>query len=133
MTTHLLLLDDDRDLLDIFQAILEEEGYDLTLSVLPIMQVSEIERINPDLILFDLRFPPPDSGQDMMKMLKNHLSTHRIPLVVCTADLLAARQLQEYVTSEGIQVVNKPFDLRTLLDTIDQALPISKRLRRTSW
>ena len=132
MTTHLLLLDDDEDLLDVFQVILEEEGYDLTLSVLPIMRVSEIERINPDLILLDLRFHASDSGQDMMQMLKNHLSTHSIPLIVCTVDLPAVQRLQGYLTREAIPVVIKPFELNTLLDTIDQALPASKRLRRTN-
>jgi CheY-like chemotaxis protein len=116
-----------------FQAILEEEGYDLTLSILPIMQASEIERIHPDLILLDLSFSALlEGGQHMLEMLKSHLSTRRIPLIVCTADLVAVRRLQEYLTHEAIQVVNKPFELTTLLDTIDQALPASKRLRPTN-
>ncbi|HET8844169.1 MAG TPA: response regulator [Ktedonobacteraceae bacterium] len=129
MTTHLLILDDDQDLLEVFQAILEEEGYHLTLSVLPILQVSEIERINPDLILLDFRFHAASSGQDMMEMLKNHISTRAIPLIVCSADLQAVQALQTSLALENILIINKPFELTTLLDTINQALPPSKQLR----
>ena len=53
MTPRLLVLDDEQDLLYLYQLILEPEGYDVHLAASGFEQVTDIEHFQPDLLILD--------------------------------------------------------------------------------
>lgn len=119
---RILIINDTQELLELFRLILEPEGNEVILSGTPILKVSEIEKIQPDLILLDILFGNRTVGWQMLEMLKLNRSTATIPVIVCSA---ASRDVQEqegYLVSQQVRVLYKPFDIDNLLTMIQQAL-----------
>jgi DNA-binding response OmpR family regulator len=130
--TRILVVNDTQDILDLFRHLLEEEGYEAVLSGSPVQQVSEIERINPDLIILDFIFGGEKFGWQMLQMLKMQQSTAKIPVIVCTVAVDIVREQEGYLTSKGIRVIYKPFDIDELLDSVKQALNLSDQIHSIS-
>jgi len=119
---RILVVNDTEVLLDMFKLLLEDAGYEVMLTDFPTQQVRDIERINPDLIILDFMFGHENLGWQMLQMLKMHTSTRNIPVIVSSAALNVVRQQQEYLKSQGVAVIYKPFDIDELLGTIKQLL-----------
>jgi len=128
MATRILVINDTQEILDLFRILLEGEGYEVVLSGFPFQQVSEIEQINPDLIILDFIFGDQKTGWQMLQLLKMKRSTASIPVVVCTAALNAVREQEGYLVSQGVHVVYKPFDIDHVLTTIKLALESRKNI-----
>lgn len=105
-----------------FRMLLEMEGYDVVLSGMPILKVSEVEQIRPDLIILDLIFGDQKTGWQMLQMLKMQRSTAGIPVIVCTAALREVQEQEGYLVSQGVRVIYKPFDIDDLITMIERAL-----------
>jgi DNA-binding response OmpR family regulator len=128
MATRILVINDTQEILDLFRTLLEGEGYEVVLSGFPFQRVSEIEQINPDLIILDFIFGDQKSGWQMLQLLKMKRSTASIPVVVCTAALNVVREQEGYLVSQGVHVVYKPFDIDQVLTTIKLALESRKNI-----
>ena len=127
MATRILVVNDTQELLDLFQILLEYEGYEVVLSSFPFNHISEIEKIQPDLIILDFLFGDKQMGWQMLEVLKMQRSTASIPVIACTAALQDVREQEGYLVSQGVHVVYKPFDIDQLLTTIKQALASAKK------
>ncbi len=80
MAKHILIVDDEPDILEILRFNLETEGYDVRTSEVPI----DLEDALPDLILLDVMMTP-ISGFEWAKILKANPRTADIPIIFCTA------------------------------------------------
>lgn len=120
--TRILVINDTQELLEMFRLLLEQEGYEVVLSGMPILKVSEVEEIQPDLILLDIIFGDRKTGWQMLQMLKMRRSTAHIPVIVCTAALKEVQEQEGYLISQQVRVIYKPFDIDALLTLIEQAL-----------
>ncbi len=121
MAKRILVANDTQTILELFQFILEGEGYEMVASSTPIHHPGEIERVNPDLIIIDIMFNQDKEGWQMIQMLKMQRSTASIPLIVCTAAVEAVREMEGHLFAKGVLVVYKPFDIDDLLATVKQA------------
>ncbi|HEX3641634.1 MAG TPA: response regulator [Ktedonobacteraceae bacterium] len=127
MATRILVVNDTQEILDLFQMILEYEGYEVVLSSFPFNHIKEIEKIQPDLIILDFLFGDKQMGWQMLEVLKMQRSTASIPVIVCTAALQDIREQEGYLVSQGVHVVYKPFDSDQLLTIIKQSLVTHKK------
>src|SRR5438105_15345467 len=132
MTRRILVVNDTQEILELFRMILEGEGYEVILSGFPIQQISDVEQINPDLIILDFVFGDQKTGWQMLQMLKMQRSTAIIPVIVCTAALNMVREQEGYLVSQGVHLVFKPFDIDHLLANIKHALETHKHLSTLS-
>jgi DNA-binding response OmpR family regulator len=123
MAARILVVNDTREILELFRLFLEEEeGYEVILAGTPIQQVKDVEHLNPDLIVLDLVFGDEKTGLQMLQMLKMQRSTATIPVIVCTAALDLVREQEGYLVSQGVHVLYKPFDLDHLRTNVKQLL-----------
>jgi len=120
------VIDDADPILDLFQQILEEDGYEVVLSSYPMEGVQEVENINPDLVILDFMFRGKNLGWPMLLKLKEYPPTERIPIIVCSTAMEAVQGQVEYLASHGIPTVYKPFDIDELLETIRHVLVSSE-------
>jgi len=127
MAARILVVNDTQEILDLFQMILESEGYEVVLSSFPFKYTGEIEKIKPDLIILDFLFGDKQIGWQMLQALKMQRSTASIPVIACTAAFHDVQEQEGYLVSQGVHVVYKPFDLDYLLTTISQALASTKK------
>lgn len=119
---RILVINDTQELLEMFRLLLEQEGHEVVLSGMPILKVSEVEQIQPDLIILDIIFGDQKTGWQMLQMLKMKRSTASIPVIVCTAALHEVQQQEGHLISQGVRVIYKPFDIENLFAMMDQAL-----------
>jgi CheY-like chemotaxis protein len=112
MTTHILVVNDTQDILEIFRLLLEDEGYKVTLSSFPLQKVGEITRLDPDLIILDVVFGEEKLGWQMLQLLKMQPATASIPVIICTASEKSVREMEGYLVSKNVLAVYKPFELQ---------------------
>ncbi len=118
---HVLVINDTQEILDLFRTILEDEGdYHVTLSSFP-LKVKEVAELNPDLIILDYMFGEQKLGWQMLQMLKMSQDTSQIPIIICTVSIQDVRDQEGYLTSKGVHVVFKPFDVDDLLSAIEKS------------
>jgi two-component system response regulator VicR len=127
---HVLVINDTQEILNLFQELLEEEGYRVTIS-LALLDSARLRQLAPDVIVQDLVFgDSKDIGWKFLTMVRLDPRLRHIPLVLCTAatdvkdpDVIAhLEQLQ-------VRVVVKPFDLDVLLETLTLALTEAQEAR----
>lgn len=118
---HILVINDTPELLDLFREILEDEGYRVSLYSATFQDLEEIKRAKPDLILLDFIIGGEASGWQLLQKLRMDRETAKIPVVVCTAALELARELEGHLRAKGIGLVLKPFDIDDLLLAVNGA------------
>lgn len=126
MTIRILVVNDTAEILEMFRLLLEDEGYEPILASFPVQRIEEVETIHPDLIILDLMFGDEKLGWQMLEMLKLQQSTKDIPVIVCTAAAQAVREQEGYLTSQGVRILYKPFDIDDMLAMIKSAIAVSK-------
>jgi CheY-like chemotaxis protein len=121
MNGRIIILDDDEDTLEVLSDILQDEGYEVHRHDLLFEDLSEVERISPDLIIADLFMGARRAGWEFLQRLQAHPPTALIPLILCTAGQLTPEE--EYAAQQqGISIVYKPFDLDELTHLVTHLL-----------
>ena len=126
MATRILVVNDTQEILELFDELLTEEGYEVVLYSQAIQDMREIERIKPDLIIVDYIFGGEKEGWQMVQKLRMRRSTAKIPLIICTAAVKEVREIEGYLTMKGIGLVPKPFDIDDLFAAVQTALQAPK-------
>jgi len=107
---HILVVDDNPDIVDLLTDVLALEGYHVHAAVgdlvLPLARA-----VHPDLILLDAHMPGQD-GATVSRLLRADPCTAAIPRVAVTADPdLRARAAE----MGAVAAVGKPFEVPALL------------------
>ena len=123
MSKRVLVINDDDSILELFQLILEAEGYEVDVSLEAIENVKDVERIQPDLVILDLKMGMQEEGWLMMQKLRMYPPTQHIPIILCTAALNEVREQESTLEDKGIPVVYKPFSVDELLKAVHSVLP----------
>jgi two-component system phosphate regulon response regulator PhoB len=112
----ILIVEDDRDILEMVQYNLQEEGYE-TISALDGRRGFDLAARNkPDLIILDIMLPVYD-GFEVCRMLKADSRTANVPIIILSA------KSQEIDKVTGLELgaddyVTKPFSPRELIARI---------------
>jgi CheY-like chemotaxis protein len=120
----ILVINDDQEILTLFEEILREAGYAALLYSSAIRDLAEIERLAPDLIIIDYLIGHEDSGWQLLQKLKLRRATATIPVVVCTAATKLLLETSGYLLSKRVIALPKPFDIDELLAAIERALTL---------
>jgi len=122
----ILILDDDYSLLDALSTVFESENFStITLSQLEEIDIEhDICLLNPDVILLDINFGKHD-GMVICKKLKNNPLTSHFKVILMSAGDYEGRiadcQYDDYI--------QKPFNIRTLLDKVSTPLKLIPNYR----
>lgn len=127
---RILVVNDTQEILELFREVLEEAGYEAVLFSYAPHEIVEVERVQPDLIIVDIVFGNAVLRWQLLDKLKMHRPTAHVPVVVCTAAVREAREMEGYLKSMGVSIVLKPFDLDVLLETIRVALLDAPKIAR---
>ena len=129
---HILIVDDEEDVLELVQYNLERSGYHVATATSGEQALTQSKKKIPDLIILDLMLPGID-GLEVCKQLKSDVKTESIPIIMLTAkgeeaDIVTGLELgaDDYVT--------KPFSPKVLVARIRRLLhrTVSRALDRPS-
>lgn len=118
--THILIVDDYPDALDIWVLYLGALGYRVSTASDGAEALAQAERLLPDLIVLDLELPR-ISGFDVAKRLRANAETRDIPLIAATG-YSHLRQLDRAREAGFDRIVVKPCDPDLLVEEIERLL-----------
>ncbi len=128
MPKHILVVNDTQEILELFQAILEEEaGYKVTLTSIRPQMLEMVKEIMPDLIISDHVFGDEKVGWQFIQRLKMDRETANIPIIVCSGAIKELREMEGYLTSKDIGVLYKPFDVDELIQLVETKLALADK------
>jgi DNA-binding response OmpR family regulator len=110
----ILIIEDDGDTLEMLGYIAKQTEVEVVLrsDVLPL---TEIEQINPDLIILD-HWIGTKLGGDLCLEIKQNETTRYIPVILISA-LNEVRQIAIDSCADGS--ISKPFDIEEIQETIE--------------
>ena len=83
MAKKILLVDDEKDTAAVFETVLRQGGYDVTVAADGTSALSTAKTAPFDLILLD-QMMPDIGGNDVLKSLKEDMVTSKIPVAMLT-------------------------------------------------
>jgi len=119
----ILLLDDNKDLLQIIQIILKGQGYETVLACCIEEAAQKIKIHKPALILMDV-FISDEDGREFCNKLKNDEETSNIRVIMMSGydNTLG---LMTYVGADDF--MQKPFDYNDLLNRVQKQMTQSRQ------
>ena len=114
-----LVIDDDKDLLDILKSLLTKRGFDVETDDNWQNGFEKIREFEPQIILLDVFLSGID-GLDICKQLKSNPLTSHIPIVIFSAyPRIAESAIYEYDADDFIA---KPFEVNDLVAKMHSVL-----------
>jgi response regulator RpfG family c-di-GMP phosphodiesterase len=118
--TEILVLDDSNTNVVLLEAILAEQGYQITPALSAREAFKAIDKKIPDLILLDLLMPKV-SGYDFLEKLKQNEHTKTIPIIVISA-VTDQQNINKIMEMGADEFIGKPLDIEILLDKVNNIL-----------
>ena len=114
-----MIIDDDKDITNLFAIYLESNGYNINAYTNPVEAINNFRKNSHDLILLDLKMPTMD-GMTIYHKIKEIDNN----VIVCftTADINYIQQLQKGIIDIEKIVLYKPVLLKDLKNKIDWLL-----------
>jgi two-component system alkaline phosphatase synthesis response regulator PhoP len=124
MKSKILVVDDEKDILELVGLILSEEGMEVlqALDGLSALEIARKEK--PDLILLDIMMPEID-GWEVLKILKIEEETKNIPVAMLTCKT-ETRDKVLGIQEGAIDYITKPFAPEDLLVRVQDMLAKQK-------
>ncbi|MES2412523.1 MAG: sigma 54-interacting transcriptional regulator [Pseudomonadota bacterium] len=118
---HLLVVDDDADMLRLLTMRLNAAGYKVSTATSAEAALNQLDIERPQLVLSDVRLP----GRDGLALFGDIRARHpSLPVILLTAHGTIPDAIE--ATERGVfTYLTKPFDGKALLDKIAQALALS--------
>lgn len=121
MPARILVVDDEDSVRQLFQIMLQHEGYEVLLAANGAEALLMAHREQPDLIILDWMMPVLD-GLSVLRQLRGDQTTRHIPIL-----MLTARQSDSDTSAalmHGADVyLTKPFEPQEVLSVISRLLP----------
>ena len=118
---HILLIDDDEDILHVIGKALSKEQFDLETANSARKAVQLLARGDYDVVLSDIRMPDFD-GKQLFEFLEQHLPELKTHVIFLTGDTGNPNTL-EFLQKSGRPYLSKPVDIPALLNLVRQYLP----------
>ena len=115
---HILVIDDNEDILFMIKAMLEIKGYKVTPKNHPENIELVIETIMPDIILMDMLLSGAD-GREVCKKIKTNAVISKIPVIMISALPDAG---DSCMAAGANYFLGKPFEINDIFKTVATAL-----------
>ena len=126
--SKILVIDDDKDLRDSFQAILESQQYEVVTAANKEEGREKVKSEKPDLIILDVMMDGNQDGFELARELKSDAELKSIPILMTTGvkketgiDFKATAGDPSWCPVEGF--LDKPVDPTALFTEIKKLLP----------
>lgn len=124
MAPRILAVDDDPDLLGLLGHALSPEGYRVACANSAAAALAAIRQEPPALVILDLWLEDRAAGWRLLRRLRADPVTLDLPVVVASADIVAVRRYEAALRALGCAILEKPFDLDTLLAIVARHAPL---------
>ncbi len=118
MNKHIMIVDDNRDILDMLKDALEELSFRVTALSYTDDIVKDITKYSPDLVILDFLLAGINGGEHCHQIKNDSLTAH-LPVIILSGFPRVLESLGNY----GADIfIEKPFDLERLTSAINNCL-----------
>jgi len=122
MNTHVLVVDDEQDTLNLLRIVLEINDYTVSTTLNSREAMALAVEKKPDVVLLDIMMSDLD-GFELCKMMRADEATSSLPIIFVTA--YEALDLEQRRVEVGADmVIQKPVDSDLLTSSITEALTL---------
>ena len=118
---RIAVVDDDRDLQELFSAILAERNWAALACTDGATACEVLKAEQPDVIILDLWLQAPQTGWDILRELKADPATRSIPVILCSA-ATHFRRKEDWLARWRVAALAKPFDIDEVYQTVESVL-----------
>lgn len=118
--SKILVVDDEKNIRLVVGKSLEKSGFDVYYAVDGVQAVDKANKLNPDLILLDLRMPKMN-GFLVLEALKSDAATEEIPVIILSA-LSEEDNVQKVISSGAEDFLVKPISQSDLLAAVEESI-----------
>lgn len=122
MAVRIMVINDTKEILELFEELLTEEGYEVVLYSYAFHDLDEVKQVRPDLIILDYVIGDEKVGWQLLQKLKMDRETARIPILICSGAVRRLRELEGWLREKNVGVVLKPFEIDDLLSEVQRML-----------
>ena len=127
--TRLLLVDDDEAACRLLSEVLERDSYRVVSALSADEAIAKLDDEGPfDAVLTDLRMPR-KSGLDLLRVVRGKDPEALVLVLTAFGDAGAAG---EAIRAGAYDFISKPYDIKTLRETLDRALGRRRLARRSA-
>src|SRR4029450_9832921 len=129
--THILVADDQPDVLEALRLLLKGNGYDVDTVNSPTAALAALERRDYDAMLLDMNYPrdPPPGREGLDLLLKLQALEPSMPVVVMTA-WGSIDNAVEAMRRGARDYIEKPWDNARLVSILATQVELGRALRR---
>lgn len=120
----ILIVDDNKENIDLIAYFLKPQNYQIFTAVDGVDALSQVEKVQPDIILLDIMLPKMD-GFQVCERIKKNMETRFIPVIMITA----LKELKDKIRSLEVgadDFISKPFENVELLTRVKSLLRIKE-------
>lgn len=129
---HVLIIDDDPDIIDSLTMILEANGHSVDVKTDTGQLIEDVVKANPDIIILDVIFPEdPQAGFKAARSLRKNEQINHIPVLMLSAvnqrSNLAFSISNSDISDDFMPVgafLDKPVEPQMLLGKINELLEV---------
>lgn len=121
--TKIANINNDTDFLTLMNEVLTDRGWQTVVCRESNIAHTTIKEENPDLVILDIRMESPESGWNVLELLKLDRQTRDLPVIVCSAAAADLAAREEWLRAHGVYTLPKPFDLEDLYGLVERVLP----------
>jgi len=115
---HILVIDNEKGLCNMLQAVLEDSGYRVSAYTDPVKALDSFENIKVDMVVTDVKMPGID-GLEVLKTIKKKESD--LPVIMITG--YATVEMSIHALRNGaFDILTKPFEPEELLQRVRNGL-----------
>ncbi|MEW5822360.1 MAG: response regulator [Cyanobacteriota bacterium] len=123
MSKKVLIVDDEKDIVETLQFILESEGLECVVAYDGEEALSLAKTQNPDLIVLDVMLPK-INGYKVCRLLKFDAKYKHIPILMVTARTQEEDKIIGEETGAN-EYITKPFDIETITKLVKKYLELT--------
>ena len=117
MKKRILVVENNKDILDLISLVLDEAGYEVDLYLSETNIFEKIITFQPDAILLDI-VKPTIEGTELCRQIKEAETTSHIPVIAISTH----NQIHKVKEICADETIEKPFDIDSLLEILSEQL-----------
>ena len=115
---HILIVEDDNSLRELFSEALESDGYRTSIASNGAEGIEVFDEINPDLVLLDLLMPKMDGWEALERVRK----ISDCPVIIVTGQGTTEDIIRGLLESGADDYLVKPFGIKELIARVNAVL-----------
>ncbi len=118
MAATILIIEDDKHLLELLKTLLEAYNYDIVTSNSGLEGLRQAYATQPDLVILDIMLP----GMDGWKVCERLREMSKVPILIITARAKAVEDVVKGLKTGADDYLTKPFNNQELLARVEALL-----------